>query len=97
MVPEMLVLGSAAEVLSTYPADVLSTYPAQVASTHRAAEVTSAHSAKMSTAQPTAVASTTATTGKRIGRNASASHRYGGNDDRDSVQHKFLHGSFLSS
>jgi hypothetical protein len=97
MVPVTLVLGSAAEVLSTYAAEV--------ASTHRAAKVTSAHSAKMSTAQPTAVASTAstavastaATTGKRIGRNAGASHRYGGNDDRDSVQHKFLHGSFLSS
>ena len=90
MVPVTLVLGSAAEVLSTYPA--------QVASTHRAAEVTSAHPAKMSTAHSAAeMAATSAPTRKRIGRNACASHRYGGNDDRDSVQHKFLHGSILSS
>jgi hypothetical protein len=41
-------------------------------------------------------AATTATTCKRIGRNAGTCHRYGGNDDRDSVQHKFLHRSFLS-
>jgi hypothetical protein len=51
-----------------------------------AAEVISAHSV-----------CTAATKGKRIGRNACASHHYGGNDDRDSVQHKFLHGSFPSS
>jgi hypothetical protein len=88
MVPVTLVLGSAAEVVSTYPA--------QAARTHRAAEVTSAHPAKMSATQPAAVASTAAPARKRIGRNACASHRYGGNDDRDSVQHKFLHGSFLS-
>ena len=90
MVPEMLVLGSAAEVLATYPA--------QVASTHRAAEVTSAHSAKMSTAQPAPeMAATAAPTCERIGRNANVCHRYGGSDDRDSGQNKFLHGSFLSS
>jgi hypothetical protein len=88
MVSVMLVLGSAAEVLSTHPA--------QVASTDRAAIVASAHYTKMSAAQPAAVASSSATTGKRIGRNASASHRHGGNDDRDFVQQKFLHGSFLS-
>jgi hypothetical protein len=56
----------------------------------------------VTTAHPAAVESTTTTTTtttrKRIGRNASASHRYGGNDDRDSVQrYKFLHGSFLSN
>jgi hypothetical protein len=38
---------------------------------------------------PAQVASTAATTCKRVGRNGSASHRYGGgNDDHDSVQHK---------
>jgi hypothetical protein len=90
MVPKMLVLGSAAEVLSTYSA--------QVPSTHRAAEVTSAHSAKMSTAQPAAeMAATAAPTRERIGRNASVCHRYSGSDDRDSEQHKFLHANFLSS
>ncbi len=90
MVPEMLVLGSAAEVLSTHRAAI-------VASTDRAAIVTSAHPAKMSAAEPTAVASTGAATRKRIGRNASTSHRYRGNNDRNPVQRKFLHGSFLSS
>ena len=86
--PVTLVLGSAAEVVSTYPA--------QVASTHRAAEMTFAHPPKMTPAHPAAemastaaeVASTAATTCKRVGRNASAAHRYGGNQDRDSVQHK---------
>ena len=87
MLPEMLVLGLAAEVFTGDPT--------QVASAHPAAEVTSAHSAKMSTAQSAAVASTAATC-KRIGRNASASYRYGGYDDRNSVQRKFSHGSFLS-
>jgi len=29
--------------------------------------------------------------GKGIARNACASHHYGGNDDRDPVQSKFLH------
>jgi hypothetical protein len=60
--------------------------------------VTSAHPPKMTAAQPaTEMASTAAASAcKRIGRNASASHRHGGNDDRGSVQHKFLHGSFLS-
>ena len=79
--PVTLVLGSAAEVASTYPA--------QVASTHRAAE-TFAHQPKMTPAHPTAELATTAatTTCKRVGRNASAAHRYGGNHDRDSVQHK---------
>jgi hypothetical protein len=86
MVSVMLVLGSGAEVLSTHPAQVVST----------AAIVASAHYTKMSATQPAAVASSSATTGKRIGRNASASHRHGGNDDRDSVQQKFPHGSFLS-
>jgi hypothetical protein len=42
----------------------------------------------MTTAQPAAA------TCKRIGRNASVSHRHSGHDDRDFVQHKFLHGSF---
>jgi hypothetical protein len=96
MVSVMLVLGPAAELLSTHPAQVVSTHPAQVVSTDPAAIVASAHYAKMSAAQPAAMASGSATTGKRIGRNAGASHRHGGNDDRDSVQHKFLHGSFLS-
>ena len=86
MLPEMLVRGLAAEA---FPAD-----PTQVSSTHRAAEVTSAHPAKMSATQPAAVASTAAPARKRIGRNACASHRYGGND---SVQNKFPHGNFLSS
>jgi hypothetical protein len=63
-----------------FAAEVTSTYPAQVASTHGAAEV----------------ASTAAITCKRIVRNTSAPRHYGGNRDRDSVQHKFLHGSFLS-
>jgi hypothetical protein len=78
--------------------EVGSTYPTQVVSRHRAAEVTCAHPVKMTTAQSaTDIASTAAAaTCKRIGRNASASHRHGGNDDRGSVQHKFLHGSFLS-
>src|SRR3981081_2742708 len=85
--PVPLVLGSAAEVVSTYPA--------QVASTHRAAEMTFAHPPKMTPAHPAAemastaaVATAAATTCKRVGRNASAAHRYGGNHDRDSVQHK---------
>jgi hypothetical protein len=72
--PVTLVLVSAAEVASTYPA--------QVASAHRPAEMTTAHPA--------------AATCKRVGRNASASYRYSGNDDHDSVQHKFFHGRFLS-
>jgi hypothetical protein len=33
---------------------------------------------------------------QRIGRNARAHHRHDGNDDRDLMQCKFLHGSFLS-
>ena len=61
-----------------------SAFPAQVASIHRAAEVTSAPSVKMTTARPAA-----ATRCKRIGRNPSASHRHGGNDDRDFLQHGF--------
>jgi hypothetical protein len=85
--PVTLVLGSAAEVASTYPA--------QVASTHRAAEMTFAQPPKMTPAHPAAMASTV-TKCKRIGGHASASHRYGDNDDRDSGQHEFLHGSFLS-
>jgi hypothetical protein len=106
MVREMLVLGPAAEgpAAEGPAAEVLTTHPAQVAGTHRAAKVASAHSAEVTTAHPAAVDSssttttTTTNTRKRIGRNASASHRYGGNDDRDSVQrYKFLHGSFLSS
>jgi hypothetical protein len=72
------------------------TYPTQVASRHRAAEVISAHSVKMTTAQSaTEMASTAAATCKRIGRNASASHRHGSDDDRGSVQHKFPHGAFF--
>src|SRR5262249_36296577 len=81
------VFGSAAEV--AYP------YPAQIAFTHRAAEMAFTHPPKMPTAHPAAeVASTTSTTAttataacNRVGGNASASHRYGGNHDRDSVQH----------
>jgi hypothetical protein len=75
-----------------------STYPAQVASTHCAAEVTTTHPVKMSTVEPTAERAFTAagTTCKRIGRNASASDGYGGTKDREFVQHKSLHGSFLS-
>ena len=70
--PVTLVLGSATEVASTCPA--------QVASTHRAAEMTFAYPPKMAPTHPAAeVASTAATTRKRVGRNASASHRYGGN------------------
>jgi hypothetical protein len=95
MLPEMLVLGLAAEAFS---AD-----PTQVASTHRAAEVTSAHPSKMITTHPAtevattaAVASASAAACQRVGRNARAHHRHGGNDDRDLMQCKFLHGSFLS-
>jgi hypothetical protein len=76
MVPVTLVLGSTAEVLSAYPT--------QVAPTDRGAVVASAHSAKMSAAEATAMAST-ATAGNRIGRNASACHAYGGNNDCGSV------------
>src|SRR5262249_46016564 len=66
-------------------------YPAQRPSIHRAAEMAFPHPPKMPPAHPAAeVASTTATTAtaacKRVGGNASASHRYGGNHDRDSVQ-----------
>lgn len=80
--PVTLVLGSATEVASTYPA--------RVTSTHRAAEMTCAHHPKMTPAHPAAEVATTAATtkGKAGGRNASAAHRYGGNHDRDSVQHK---------
>jgi hypothetical protein len=95
MLPEMLVRGLAAEV---FPAD-----PTQVSSTHRAAEVTSAHPSKMASAHPATEVATTATVAsasasacQRIGRNARAHHRHGGNDDRDLMQCKFLHGSFLS-
>ena len=71
-------------------AEVGSTHPAQVSSTHCAAEMTSTHASAE-------VASTAATAAcKRVSGNASTSHRYGGNDDRDSVQRKFLHGRFLS-
>jgi hypothetical protein len=81
IMPVTLVLGSATEVASTCPA--------QVASTHRAAEMTFAYPPKMAPTHPAAeVASTAATTRKRVGRNANASHRYGGNHDCDSVQHK---------
>jgi hypothetical protein len=95
MLPEMLVLGLAAEV---FPAD-----PTQVSSTHRAAEVTSAHPSKMTTAHPAtevattaAVASASAAACQRIGRHACAHHRHAGNDDCDLMQCEFLHGSFLS-
>ena len=78
--------------------EVGSRYPTQVASTHH--EVTAAHPVKMTTAQPAAKLASTAAVAaaarNRIGRHASASHRYGGNDDRNFVQHKFLQGSFLS-
>jgi hypothetical protein len=62
----VLVLGSAAEVASTYPA--------QVVSTHRAAEMTFAHRPKMTPAHPAAEVATNAatTTSKRVGRNANA-------------------------
>jgi hypothetical protein len=70
------------------PGEVESTYPTQVASTHGSAEVTSVQPVEMTIAKPAAA------TCKRIGRNASASHRHSGHDDRDFVQHKFLHGSF---
>jgi hypothetical protein len=60
---------------------------AEVAPRHRVAELTFANPAKVTTAQP-AAGPTAATTCKRVGRNASASHRHGGNDDRDSVQHE---------
>jgi hypothetical protein len=60
--------------------------PAEVAAAHAAAEVTST----------TAVATSAGATCKRIGGNASASHSYRGNDDRDSVQRKCLHDCFLS-
>jgi hypothetical protein len=43
----------------------------------------------------TEVASAAASTCKRIGRNTSASHGYGGDDDSDSVQPRFRHDSFL--
>jgi hypothetical protein len=93
MLPEMLVRGLAAEV---FPAD-----PTQVSSTHRAAEVSSTHSSKMASAHPATEVATTATVAsasacQRIGRNARAHHRHGGNDDRDPMQCKFLHDSFLS-
>ena len=87
MLPEMLVRGLAAEV---FPAD-----PTQVSSTHRAAEVTSAHPAT-EVATTAAVASASASACQRIGRKPRAHHRHGGNDDRDLMQCKFLHGSFLS-
>jgi hypothetical protein len=69
------------------------TSPTQGASIHRAAEVTSAQLPKMTSAQPAAAVASAPSRRecKRLGRNC-----YGGNDDRDSVQHKFLHGSFRS-
>jgi hypothetical protein len=59
-----------------------------------AAEAASACLAQVAFTDGAAAVASTAC--KRIGRNARASHRYGGNEDRDSVQHKGLHGSFLS-
>jgi hypothetical protein len=93
MLPEMLVLGLAAEVFTGDPT--------QVASAHPAAEVTSAHPSKMASAHPATEVATTAAVASasachRVGRNARAHHRHGGNDDRDLMQCKFLHGSFLS-
>ena len=80
MLPEMLVLGLAAEVFTGDPT--------RVASAHPAAEV--------ATTAAVASASASASACQRIGRNARAHHRHGGNDDRDLMQCKFLHGSFLS-
>jgi len=58
---------------------------------HRAAEVTSAHPAMTTGERATSTLATTIR--KRIGRDARAPHhRYYGNNDHDSAQHKFLHG-----
>jgi hypothetical protein len=92
--PVTPVLGSTGEVASTTAAEVGSTTAAEVGST-TAAEVGSTTAAEVASTTA-AVAATAAATCKRIGGNASASHRHGGNDERDSVQRKFLHDSFLS-
>ena len=73
------------------PADELvSAYPTHAASTNRAAQVSSATPVEMTTAQPSA-----AITRKRIGGNSSGSYRDSGHNDRDFMQHRFLHGSSL--
>jgi hypothetical protein len=106
IVPVTPVLESAAELASTHTAQVGSTHrtaemtsahPTQVGSTHRTAQVASPHPAA-DVASATAVTSSAsaAATCERIGRDASTSHCYGGNDDRDSFKRKFPHGSFLS-
>jgi hypothetical protein len=93
-VPEPTTEMSATEVTATHSA------AAEVAAAHAAAtEVAATHAAaaKVATATAAAVASTSAaTTCKCIGGDAGASHGYGGNDDRDFVQRKFLHDCFLS-
>jgi hypothetical protein len=81
---------------SEAPADMATTHAAaKVAATHATAEVTSTpHAATEVATAAAAVAATTAaasTTCKRVGSDASASHRQGGNDDRDFVQRKFPH------
>jgi hypothetical protein len=68
---------------------------AQVTSTNRAAQVTSSYCAKTSPA--TEMAATAAPACERISRHASVCNRHSGSDDRDSGQHKFVHGRFLSS
>jgi hypothetical protein len=88
-VPEPTTDMPAAEMTATDP-------PTEVATTHAAAAEVTSTTAEVAT--PTAVTSTTsaAATCKRIGGDASASHSYRGNDDRNSVQRKCLHDCFLS-
>jgi hypothetical protein len=62
----------------------------EMAAAKPSAEVAATHAAAAK------VATAAATTCKRIGGDAGASHGYGGNDDRDFVQRKFLHDCFLS-
>ena len=87
-VPESTAEVAAAEMAATHAtAEVAATHAtAEVTATTAAAEVTSATAAAV--AASTAAASTTC---KRVGSDAGASHRQGGNDDRDFVQRKFPH------
>jgi hypothetical protein len=85
---QMSTTDAAAEVAAAHAAT-------KVPPSHSATEVAPAHSpAKM--AATTAATSTTATARQSVGRDASTSHRHSGCNDRDFVQRKFPHDSFLS-
>jgi hypothetical protein len=78
------------QMSAAHPAtEVATTHPAQVSPAHSAAEMATTHS----TAEMTAAAATTTTTAARpcVGRDASASHRYGHGDHRDFVQREYPH------